>query len=478
MRKTVVKLLWAVISVLCLACMFTLTASADTAKLSDGGYYTISNIDADRYLSVSADAEITFDTEISASSLFEINAAADGTYTVRALATGSEGLYLCCGPDMASEMQYLCSETTALSAKFDIFEQDGEYSLSTADLGTELFLALLASEEGGYSLTVSDGGEFSGWKIEEYKPDSLSLSMYSLTTKPYTSYTDLRAVMSPSNLADYIEWSSSDRSVAIVDDGGKFCALTEGNTVITASFGTYSVSCEVTVSSENSYAWFSQNNVSTGGWNGEPLYNVYFRSGGVKKRFATNNSTKSSDWLSEGCAICSIAQVLNNMGARYTNGYDFRSGIDGNVMADPYTVALANTNNRGAEGPSATLSGDPVFTSHNGIASRFNVDGKQVRVQIKYSVSKKAIKEALDKSPWGVVVCFENSSYGKHYITFNKCLNPDAKNPNDYIFTVSDPASVNGYNADDVIFEESYSYKRLYYRFYQATLMQIWSYDQ
>ena len=165
------------------------------------------------------------------------------------------------------------------------------------------------------------------------------------------------------------------------------------------------------------------------------------------------------------------------MGARYTDGYDFRSGIDGNVLADPFMVSLANTANKGPTSGSATLKGDPVLLNTDRISSSFNVDGAQVTVELYGYVTKRIIKEALDRSPWGVVVCFKNSSFGMHYITFNKCLNPDAKNPNDYVFTVSDPASVNAENASDVIFEESYSYTKLGYRISHAIQMQVWSYE-
>ena len=503
MKRSVMRFSLAAVLVLALFSVCTLSAAADTDDtlafateqsipyaadnlIKDGGIYTVSNIGAGANITVKSETTeegdksgFALSNEVGASSLFEINAHPYGSYSISTL-ENSQKKYLCYDADADIGKQILLTDNGGNSfCEFDILYDGDSYVIKPHYAQDEnIVLSLSVDANGQYSLCLSNTvSELSAWKIEQCAPESMSLSMYNVDVKPYTSYEDLRAIVTPSYMAEYVKWSSSDRNIVIVDNDGKFCALSEGEVTITASLGTYSLECKVNISSENTYAWFSQNNVSTGGWNGEPLYNIYFRSGGVKKRFAANNSTKSTDWLSEGCAICSIAQVLSNMGARYTNGYDFRSGIDGNILADPYTVALANTNNRGAESDREVLAGDPVFASHRAIAQRFNVDGKQVSVSIQYNVSKKAIKEALDENPWGVVVCFENSAYGKHYITFNECLNPDAENPKDYIFTVSDPASVNAYNADNVVFEQSYSYKRLYYRFSNATLMQIWGYE-
>ncbi len=446
----------------------------------ENGYYHISNEQLSAMLGYDvellSESGLMFGTEKGADTAFELIRGESGTYRFRA-GTSQKRLFV--AYDTVSGEPVLAYENSSdgLCLDFEIYESENGYHVLPA-----------ATEEGYFGVEVSEDGTlialvadedciYPEWKIEKIKIESLKLSLNSINTRPYVTYTDLRAVVSPSYLSDCIGWESEDRGVLIVDNDGRFCTLSEGKVTIIASVGGKSAECVVDVSYDNQYAWFSQNNVSTGGWNGDALYNIYFKSGGVKKRFATNDSTKKTDWLSEGCALCSIAQVLNNMGARYAKGYDFRSGIQGNLFADPYTVALANTNNVGAASAKQVLPGDPIFTSQNAIASRFNVDGAQVTVDTYYNVTKKKIKEALDRSPWGVVVCFENSSWGKHYITFNKCLNPEEKNPNKYIFTVSDPASLDAYNAADVVFEQSYSYKRLYYRFSQATLMQVWSYE-
>ncbi len=471
MVKPILKPLSLLCFVLFVCVSLTIGISAEergTAQnISDGGYYRLSSDSAQGYLTASEQGLVFGDGD-SAESLVEITEDKAGGYALRFISKMSGG-YITFGEDGVA-----------------LLSSDGEASFDIKHDGDRYVLSVSVSDERTLLLSVTDGkttlseqtDTYSSWKLSEYKPESMSLSQTEIETKPYTSYNDLRVVISPEYLSEYVQWDSSDRKILIVDDNGKFCTLAEGDSIITAKLGVYSVTCKVNVSYDNEFAWFSQNNVETGGWNGKPLYNIYFQGGGYRKRFAFNGSTKNNDWLSEGCALCSIAQILNNMGARLTDGYDVRSGLEGNLLADPYTVALANTDNHGAKTLSETLYGDPVMTRHNAIAARFNKDGAKVSVSLKYNVTKKTIKEALDKSPWGVVVRFENSAYGVHYITFNKCINPDADDWRDYKFLVSDPAAVSGEAADNVLFEQSYSYKRLYYRYSQAQLMQVWDYDK
>ncbi len=468
MVKPIFKPFLLLLLVLLMCAAMTVGISAEESKeaeISDGGFYLMQFGSVTGYMS-EGESGIVFLTESTAESLVEINISRGGKYTLRFVSKRSSG-YLCKDAEGAL---ILAGEDDG-TVLFDITYDGSGYSLSTEADGERHYLTV---KDGG----VTFDGTASKWSISEYKPKSMYMSQVSIETKPYLAYDDLKVVVSPSYLAEYIEWDSSNRQVLIVDDTGKFCSLAEGQSNVTASLGNYTVSCKVNVGYDNDYAWFSQNNVETGGWNGKPLYNIYFRGGGYRKRFGFNGSTVNNDWLSEGCAICSIAQVLNNMGARLTNGYDIRSGLEGNLMADPYTVALANTDNYGAKSFSETLWGDPVFARHKAIAAAFNKDGAQVSVEVKYNITKKKIKEALDESPWGVVVRFDNAAHGSHYVTFNKCINPDAANWRDYKFLVSDPVSMTGADADNVLFEDSYSYKRLYYRYSHITIMQVWDYEK
>ena len=448
-----------------------LCVSADTQTLQDGGYYVVSDAEGTARLSVSENGDVFAADSESEKTLIRLSACEDGGYSLSPAARGGY-LYLSADGCITAVPEEGACEIRLYADGTDAF-----YSLCTERDGGVCYISLSESAEGERKFSVTDERTH-GWRADICRPEKMAISMNSIKTRPYVTYTDLRATTEPAYLASYVEWDTSDRRVLIIDGNGDFCALTEGNATVTATLGGVSLKCEVNVSHDNKYAWYSQNNISTGGWNGDAVKELFVIGNGVKKRFAANGSTKKTDWMSEGCSLCSIAQVLNNMGARYTDGYDFRSGISGNIMADPYTVALANLGHKGPEQGNVTLYGDPIMTRHNAIAAAFNVKGKTVTVKQKYAVNKKALKEALDECPWGVIVCFENKAYGTHYITFNRCLNPNAENPNDYIFTVTDPAAIEPRIASDTVFEESYAYKILHYRLGQAQLMQIWSYEE
>jgi len=487
MRRSVLRLTLLLCTLVLLCSALSLGAAADTEEkasvsaselISDGGFYRISNKTADGYITLGESGISVLDRD-GAENIFEINATSEGFYTIRAIVKGDAG-YLCLISDGTGKGELaLTDDKDSENASFDIRYNGERFTIKAAYAENTLSLCAIKGAGDVYSPAFAEeAGDLSLWKISEYKPESFTLSLYSIRTKPYTSYNDLKAVVSPSYMAEYVRWDSTERSVLLVDGDGKFCALAEGDSTVIASIGNCEVKCKVNVSYDNEYAWFSQNNVETGGWNGSALYNIKFRSGGITKRFGFNGSTKFNDWLSEGCAICSIAQVFSNMGARLTNGYDFRSGLEGNLMADPYTVALANSNNYGPTSSSAVLRGDPILAKYTTIAAKFNVNGKKIKVTLTTNVTKKTIKEALDNNPWGVVVGFENAAYGTHFVTFNKCINPDAKNWRDYEFLISDPVSMNRYDSDNVLFEDSYSYKRLYYRFSNADKMLIWSIEE
>lgn len=59
---------------------------------------------------------------------------------------------------------------------------------------------------------------------------------------------DLIETVTPQNTTDVASWSSSDESVAIVDNNGIITALKAGNVTITVTYGSVSATCEVTVS--------------------------------------------------------------------------------------------------------------------------------------------------------------------------------------------------------------------------------------
>lgn len=305
------------------------------------------------------------------------------------------------------------------------------------------------------------------WKLELAQKKisvSLSISKTQTAVKLYT-ISELSAAVTPAAYADRIVWKSDDRRVALVNSDGSFAALSCGTTRITATVSDQSVSCEVQVVDADAFTWYSQCNMYTGGWNAAALSGLYFYADYRLKPFMIDGFNAKLDWMDEGCAICSIAMVLNNLGARMTEGYDFRSRRSGNLESDPYTVALANSYNEGSRSGSGTLYGNPINSVVRLIASKFRADGREITTQTYYYVTKALIKQQLDLHPEGVIVGMDSSFRGSHYLVFTKVLNPDAENPEDYQFLVCDPAAYDPEDGNNVLFEESTSYKNLYYRY-------------
>ena len=72
----------------------------------------------------------------------------------------------------------------------------------------------------------------------------LNYSEYSLFE---TMVFDLIANVTPANTTDHIEWSSSDESIAVVNENGIVSALNAGETIITAKCGNVEATCRITV---------------------------------------------------------------------------------------------------------------------------------------------------------------------------------------------------------------------------------------
>ncbi len=85
--------------------------------------------------------------------------------------------------------------------------------------------------------------------VEDGKVNGVSLNIGTLSLQPDGTYT-LVATITPDNANNTnLRWTSSDESIATVDENGKINAISEGKVIITVTTedGEYTAQCEVTV---------------------------------------------------------------------------------------------------------------------------------------------------------------------------------------------------------------------------------------
>lgn len=363
---------------------------------------------------------------------------------------------------------------------FDIFASptEGQYTIAPAYAKDSSLVMQASATKTRHGFVRAGLGKYSAdksqlWVFEPVPVTALSLAYTEVRERLYSVGTYYAALQPYPISANAMTWVSDNEEVLMIDNKGEWCALSVGVANVTVSCGGMSATCRVEVVDSPAYAYYSQHDIDGTYWNGSALSGIYF-SAGVTKRYAIDQYNRTADWMDEGCALTAHAICLRNLGATMTNGYDFRSGQNGNLPADPYTVSLANSGNNGAKSARATLYGNPIFVNHNLIATRFELDGKALTCTQTYAPSLKQIKEALDKHPEGVIVGMHHPVYESHYFLFTKCVNPDEKNPNNYKFIVCDPAAYGLAQGDNVPFEKCYSYLSLGYRYYQTMCMLVW----
>lgn len=101
---------------------------------------------------------------------------------------------------------------------------------------------------GKTNITASAGGKSATCAVTVVIPvTSIELNKTSLTLEKGTSET-LKATVSPQDATNKeVKWSSSDISVASVDQNGHVTAIKGGDATITASVGSFTATCEVSV---------------------------------------------------------------------------------------------------------------------------------------------------------------------------------------------------------------------------------------
>lgn len=437
--------------------------------------------------------------EAEESEIFRIRNAESGEYLSSSNETGE--FFLCEFDEENASQYYRIEHTHEGKILLNSADEDAEYCLSfdIADSGEvipkkdeirraesikisdiedgEVLISALSSNDEEYYLTTSEDDSERGvffandadirseWALEYVTPSVLSTAYFEMRMKLYSVET-LALNIKPEAIRSFVRWGTDDDKTVLVSSNGTMCALSEGETTVRAYVGGTEIQCRIEVCDKAAFTWYSQTNINNSYWNGGALSKITF----MRKLFA---SESKNNWMDEGCAISSVAMVLHNMGATYTDGFDFRSGQSGDLPADPYTVALANIGYKGFPTASGNYYADPVYTRWSTITNAFKVNGNDLTYVHKYTGSKTTIKNAILEHPEGIVVQMSKYNGETHYIVVASCVNPSETKASKLQFMVYDPLSYDGSDGDYVLFEDSISYK-LGYRYSNFTSFYYW----
>lgn len=434
-------------------------------------------LDSYRYaLKTKAKSYAEYYSESSLGQVFHLSACDDGTYMIIPQNDNAEYTYVY-SKDITTDnkIKKIKNASAGELSKFDIVEYYEDQFIfapsSTTNSKAVLTQSGTISEYKDSYIELQDltsDAKNQLWAIEPIKTEKLSVIFTNTTVRLYSTGTFYARKYPYNAITEDIAWSSDNEEVIMIGEDGTWCALGLGSATITASVDGLSKSFRVNVTDRDAFTWYSQNNVYTSDWDATQLKFLSFYSPRINatRKFAVDSKEPggNSCWMDEGCGNCAVAMVLNNMGAVKTNGYDFRSGQVGNLIADPYVVALANSGNYGSDSTTTWLRGDPIYMSWKYVANQFNVGGKTVELTKIYSPSTKTIKNLLEDHPEGVVVQVSTATKN-HYLVFAKCLNPNEKVNSKLKFLVCDSAAYNPEDGNYVPFEESTSYKYEGYRY-------------
>ena len=450
----------------------------DPTELTDG-VYNIVNCQTGLYLDtydVKYDPQgRTYLAPVSAQSgqNFLIQRQDDGTYIIHPQSENGSYALSYAFDIMESEYVSKSAEISSLNRFYIIPETDneegrGNYVIKPAGMSDEMLALGISSSVSQFNQSLSGlafdtGAPSQRWNLVKVSSETLSIPGGYINVR-CGSTQDIYAKITPEKLIGNMVWESSNPEVATVDSQGIVNGISDGTSVITVTCGPISASVTVRVSSFEAYTWYSQHNMTSGGWDAISVKDVYFTTySGEKKPFFINGYGANNDWMDQGCKLCSEAMILHNLGATLTTGYDFRTDKTDYLAADPFTVALANTGSTGYNLGTAWVINNPVLVNHHLINPRFTVGGKAVTTQEYYGNNLTHIKELLDEHPEGVVVGMRNTWRDTtHYVVFTECLNPNDLYGN-YEFRICDSAALDPAEGDNVPFKESISYKSLGY---------------
>ena len=447
--------------------------SSDTNELTDG-IYNIINSSTGEYLDVydtkydeNGRLYLTKRSQKSGQD-FLIKRQDDGTYIITP--QSEKGLYTLSYESDIMEGEFISKEISVSNqSKFSIIKTENEsdlYQIKPACMTDNQLSLTVTSTQGKYNytlagLSVENESAEQKWQFVKVSSEILDISSGYINVGVGKTST-LYAKLTPSHLTGNLKWESEDPSIATVDKNGSVYGVAQGQTVVTVYCGDKSASAIVKVTDKTAYTWYSQHNITSGGWYANSLSDVYFTAG-ASKPFFVSGYRSNNDWMDAGCKLSCEAMVLHNLGATMENGYDIRTGKAGTLEADPFTVALANIGATEKNSQTKRFSGNPVVINNNMVTARFTVDGKAIAKTEYTGNSLKHIKELLEQHPEGVIVGMFNSARNSHhYFVFTECLNPDDPNGN-YEFRVCDSAATDPKYGDNVPFRECTSYKTYRY---------------
>lgn len=216
------------------------------------------------------------------------------------------------------------------------------------------------------------------------------------------------------------------------------------NITLKRNSGSSSGKYYLTLNQDIGNAWYGQF-VSTIGsvdyWNPNKLDSLKLTCGGVTKTVFKQGAEKYTNWMDTSCGIVSAAMILRNLG-KTMNGYDFRTNYSGDMMADPFTVMLANCESNGigmnqnSKSLSANASRTPDDFNRFIIGNAFGVNNER-----KENLSETSLKNMVNTYKYVMVY------FGSHWMVITG-YNASGSSFNQR-FIVCDPAAksvATGYN--------------------------------
>lgn len=226
---------------------------------------------------------------------------------------------------LSEEMEQLKQTGAGLSTEaIDKLEEVGNYLVYTTANGGSKWTELIA---------ILRNGSSGGGSSETVPATGITLDKTTLSFTGSTSQT-LTATVEPSNSTDSVTWETSDAGVATVSSG-VVSPVSNGSCTITAKAGSYSASCEVTVSVETEIVTYTITNNLTNVSTDNPVTTVNENSG------YTANLTADTDYTIDSVTVTMGGfDVTSDV---YTNGTIVISVVTGNVVITASAVQSGST---------------------------------------------------------------------------------------------------------------------------------------